>query len=97
MASIRVEVVYLAPGVTFRRQLELSPGSTVADAMAQPTIADGLPAGIREETSPSIHSRPAEWTHVLRDGDRVELCRPLQADPKDARRRRATGAGQGRR
>ena len=31
----------------------------------------------------------AESDAVLRDGDRVELLRPLQADPKDARRRRA--------
>lgn len=89
MASIRVEVVYLAPGVTFRRELTLDEGSTVADALAHPLVEDGLPAGVREATSVGIHSHPAALTRSLHDGDRVELYRPLQVDPKDARRRRA--------
>jgi hypothetical protein len=37
----------------------------------------------------AIFSRPAEPDSVLRDGDRVEILRPLIADPKQARRARA--------
>jgi uncharacterized protein len=37
----------------------------------------------------SIFGVAAEPGAALRDGDRVELLRPLQADPKEARRQRA--------
>ena len=41
----------------------------------------------------AIHGQRAELTDQLHDGDRVELLRGLLADPKDARRKRAAGAG----
>ena len=63
--------------------VELPEGATLADALA----ASGL--GAPEVVAYAIHGERAEPAHVLRDGDRVELLRPLQADPKDARRRRA--------
>ncbi|MGE5792515.1 MAG: RnfH family protein, partial [Bacteroidota bacterium] len=37
------------------------------------------------------HGRLAMLSAPLADGDRVEILRPLQADPQDARRRRARG------
>lgn len=40
-------------------------------------------------TGYAIHGQRAELTDQLHDGDRVELLRGLQADPKDARRKRA--------
>jgi putative ubiquitin-RnfH superfamily antitoxin RatB of RatAB toxin-antitoxin module len=41
-----------------------------------------------------IGGKVIEATHVLRDGDRVEILRPLELDPREARRRRAsTGRG----
>ncbi|HEX5662429.1 MAG TPA: RnfH family protein, partial [Xanthomonadaceae bacterium] len=42
-----------------------------------------------------VFGERVEPTHRLREGDRVELLGPLQADPKEARRRRA-GARSGR-
>ena len=36
-----------------------------------------------------IFSRPAKLTDVLRNGDRIEIYRPLLADPKEIRRKRA--------
>ena len=39
-----------------------------------------------------IYSRPVKLTDVLSDGDRVEIYRPLIADPKDLRRQRAEKA-----
>jgi putative ubiquitin-RnfH superfamily antitoxin RatB of RatAB toxin-antitoxin module len=36
-----------------------------------------------------VWGRWATLDSVLRDGDRVEIYRPLQADPKEVRRRRA--------
>lgn len=38
--------------------------------------------------SPGIWNRKVEWTALLREGDRMELYRPLRVDPKVARRER---------
>jgi uncharacterized protein len=88
-ASIRVQVVIAWPRRAEAVELALPLGATVADAVA----ASGLDlSGI---TGYAIHGERAGTDTVLRDGDRVELLRPLQADPKDARRRRAAGARRG--
>lgn len=84
--TIRVEVVIAWPRRFESVELELPAGAVLADAVA----ASGLDvSGI---TGYAIHGERAAAGSVLRDGDRVELLRPLQADPKEARRRRAAGA-----
>lgn len=80
---IRVEVVLAWPRRHEAVALTLPAGACVGDALAAAGFAtDGI-AGIAvfgERVTPEV---------LLRHGDRVELLRPLQADPKDARRRRA--------
>jgi putative ubiquitin-RnfH superfamily antitoxin RatB of RatAB toxin-antitoxin module len=86
--SIRVEVAYAEPSRQFLRSLVLPAGSTIAIAIA----AAGVDAELRIDSSKldcGIWSKPAARDTELRDGDRVELYRPLVADPKEARRRRA--------
>ncbi len=84
---IRVEVVYALPHEQAVVALIMSPGSTVEDAVELSGLrerfsdARGLPAG--------IHGRMIRGDTLLKDGDRVEIYRPLIADPKQARRRRA--------
>ncbi|WGE14528.1 RnfH family protein [Pasteurella multocida] len=41
------------------------------------------------ENKVGIFSRPAKLTDQLKDGDRIEIYRPLLADPKEIRRKRA--------
>ena len=43
--------------------------------------------------SPSVWGRKVPWSNVLREGDRVELCRELRVDPKVARRERFSKQG----
>ena len=85
---ILVEVAYAEPSRQFLRRVELAAGATVEDAID----ASGVAAACAIEP-PSlacgIWSKPVSRTTPLRDGDRVELYRPLKADPKDSRRRRA--------
>jgi putative ubiquitin-RnfH superfamily antitoxin RatB of RatAB toxin-antitoxin module len=81
---VNVEVVLAWPRRFESVMLELDDGATVADAMAQAALS--LPDGI---VAHAIHGVRVETSQVLRDGDRIELLRPLVADPKDARRRRA--------
>jgi uncharacterized protein len=84
---IAVEVVYALADRQVLRRLSLPAGSSVADAVR----ASGLP-GEFPEIDPDlvgIYGRRVEPDAVLRDRDRVELYRPLSADPKEARRKRA--------
>lgn len=86
MAEIRVQVCYPLPHEPRLRELTLAEGSTVRDAV----IASGLlPQFVPDQCPVGIFGRKRAPDTVLRDGDRVEIYRPLVADPKDARRRRA--------
>ena len=86
---IRVRVAVALPGEQEVVELELAEGSRVADAIARSGLAARFPALDFERARVGIWSRPCERDAVLRDGDRVEVYRPLQADPKEARRARA--------
>jgi putative ubiquitin-RnfH superfamily antitoxin RatB of RatAB toxin-antitoxin module len=81
--SIRVEIVRAWPHRFESMSLELPDGAGVADALAASGWKDAECAGV------AVHGVRAAPDQPLRDGDRVEVLRALQADPKDARRRRA--------
>ena len=75
---ITVEVVLPPRTAT----LQLAAGATLRDAVAAAGFSiEGLKTG--------IFGKLAGPETVLRDGDRVEIYRPLALDPKEARRRRA--------
>jgi putative ubiquitin-RnfH superfamily antitoxin RatB of RatAB toxin-antitoxin module len=84
---IRVAVVYADPQRQLRREVELNAGATVAEAIRASAILDQLPGFT--PSALGIFGRATAPEARLRDGDRVELYRPLKADPKEARRRRA--------
>lgn len=87
---LRVEVAYVEPGRQFLQALDLVAGASVADAIAASALAERFPQLDIAALRAGVFSRPATRETVLRDGDRVELYRPLLADPKEVRRRRAT-------
>lgn len=85
---IGVEVAYAERQRQFLRRVELQGGAIVADALQ----ASGIERELGIDASAlavGLWSRPVTHETVLRDGDRVELYRPLQVDPKESRRRRA--------
>ena len=80
---MRVEVIRAWPRHHESVLLDLPDGATVADAVK----ASGFDqAGVGAY---AVFGERATADDGLREGDRVELLRPLQADPKEARRRRA--------
>ena len=89
MSRMKVEVVRAWPRRHESREVELADGATVAEAIALSGIDCSGVAGM------AVFGERVEPSRRLREGDRVELLGPLQADPKEARRRRA-GAGSGR-
>lgn len=81
---MKVELVRAWPRRFERIELELGEGACVADALR---VAGWADAG--ESVDCAVFGVTADAATVLREGDRIELLRPLLADPKEARRRRA--------
>ena len=88
MASVRVEVVYALPGRQERVALQLAPGTNAGEAVAESGLAarHGLTTA---ELKLGLGGRVIAATRPLKDGDRVDILRPLATDPTEARRRRA--------
>ena len=88
---LRIEVAYAEPGRPFLQVLWLDAGATVADAIDASAVRQQFPQLDTASSKVGIFSRPATPATVLRDGDRVEIYRPLIANPKEVRRQRAGG------
>lgn len=84
MARLRIEVVRARPLRQETVALELEQGATVRVALR----AAGLPL----DQPVGIYGRRVALDARLADGDRVEIYRPLRAEPQDARRQRALKA-----
>jgi putative ubiquitin-RnfH superfamily antitoxin RatB of RatAB toxin-antitoxin module len=87
-ATVAVTVVWATPDVQDSVPLTLPAGATVAAAIAQSGLVERYRID-RGAVRPAIHGRLVRDDAALRDGDRVEICRPLLVDPKAARRLRA--------
>ncbi|MBZ6385981.1 MULTISPECIES: RnfH family protein [Pantoea] len=96
MPEISVEVVYALPEKQYQRVVTLEEGSTVEQAI----VASGL-LELRRDIDLSrnkvgVFSRPVKLGDTLQEGDRVEIYRPLIADPKELRRQRAERSASGK-
>ena len=88
---ISVEVVYALPERQALITVSLPEGSTARQAIEASGIRERFPGLDVESDDIGVFGRRVGPDHVLGDGDRVELYRPLLADPKEVRRRRASG------
>jgi uncharacterized protein len=86
---MRVEVVYALPLKQDVIPLELPAGATVHQALAASGLLAAHPELDLGVLQVGVWGRPRALDAPLEDGDRVELYRPLQIDPKEIRRRRA--------
>ena len=86
--TLTVEVVYADAAQPIRRRLEMAPDSTVMQAIEASGIIAWLPEAALDSTRLGIFSRRVSAEQVLQNGDRIEIYRPLQLDPMEARRRR---------
>lgn len=88
MSEIDVSVVCAWPGEVWQQRLRVPEGSTVGTVLARvPWQAVAGPDAGTLKTG--IFGRLVGPDEVLRPGDRIELYRPLQIDPKQVRRERA--------
>ncbi len=91
--KIHVEVVLAMPGRQELVSLDVARGTTVAEAInisGLPEMFEGFELDLK---SVGVFGQKADPEQVLREGDRVEIYRPLIADPKEVRRQRALKQG----
>lgn len=94
--TIRVEVVYALPERQALLAVDLPRGGTAAQAIEASGIRERFPGLVVDAAAVGVFGRKVALDHVLSDGDRVEIYRPLQTDPKEVRRRRASAGKPGR-
>ena len=87
--KIRVEVAYALPEKQALLSLTVAAGTTVLEAARQSGIAEQFEGLDLENAKLGIFGKVVAPGQVLRDGDRVEIYRPLIADPKEVRKARA--------
>ncbi len=86
---LAIEVVFALPARQELISLTVDPGTTVAMAIRQCAIGDLFPEENLANCQAGIWGKPVGRDHPLKDGDRLELYRPLLMDPREARRKLA--------
>lgn len=87
--KITVEVAYALPDRQSLIEVQVDAGSTVEQAIMQSGILKHYPEIDLTQNPVGIWNTRKTLTEVLRDKDRVEIYRPLIADPKEVRKKMA--------
>ncbi len=88
-AKTMIEVAYATPDKQVILEREIESGTTIREAVKQSGINQHFPEIDLENCKLGVFSKPVATDYELSDGDRIEIYRPLIADPKEVRRQRA--------
>ena len=86
---ISVEIAFATPATQLLVELDVEAGSTVASALAQSGVFEKFKTAGMAELPVGIWGQLVERDRLVRDGDRIEIYRELEIDPREARRRLA--------
>ena len=87
--DISVEVAYALPQKQEVLSLKIRSGALVSEAIARSGIQQDFPEIDLASAKVGIYGKQVKLDAVLRDKDRIEIYRPLIADPKEIRKKRA--------
>ena len=90
---LNIEVAYATPQRQSLVELQLPADATVRDAVRRSGLQNQYPELDIEHCPVGIFGQQVADNRVLRDGDRVEIYRPLVNEPREARRRLAARGG----
>lgn len=90
--QIHIQVCYAHPDQHFLRDLTVEAGTTLEQAVRLSGVLQAWPEIDLATMAVGIYAKKMTLATVLREHDRIELYRPLIADPKHARRRRRNPA-----
>jgi uncharacterized protein len=91
-APLQIEVAYAEPERAMVKCYQLHAGARVADALNLAARDPDFTGVDLANAAIGIFGRPAKPEQALQPGDRIEIYRPLAADPKTARRARVKQA-----
>jgi len=86
---MQVEVVYALPEQQTVLTVSVPEGATAIEAVQKSGIFNEYPELSKQELTLGIFSKGCDHDYQLKEGERVEIYRPLLADPKEIRKRRA--------
>jgi putative ubiquitin-RnfH superfamily antitoxin RatB of RatAB toxin-antitoxin module len=89
MTFIEIEIAYATPEKQVLLKIEAPVDCTVAKAIELSGIREEFPDMELDPKAVGIFSRKVSMDHELKEGDRVEIYRPLVVDPKEMRKQRA--------
>lgn len=89
MGALAVEVVYALPGRAVLARVEVPAGATLREAIGRSGLLEQFPEIDLARNRVGVFGRLRALDQPVAPGDRVEIYRPLAADPKERRRRRA--------
>ena len=92
--KIVVEVVYAYPERYFIKKLTLDAPISIQNVIVQSGVLEKYTEIDLRQNKVGIFSRSAKLTDVVENGDRIEIYRPLLADPKEIRRKKAAEQAQ---
>jgi hypothetical protein len=81
-----IEVVYALPREQRIVRLPHEPGMTAGEAVASSGLRVEYPEIDTQPLVLGVFGTRVAAEHVLEPGDRVEICRPLEVDPRDLRK-----------
>ena len=81
-----VEVVFALPDEQFEVTVVCTPGMTAHDAVLQSGLIERFPEISESPLVLGCFASRVDHDHRVKAGDRIEICRPLRADPRDQRR-----------
>jgi putative ubiquitin-RnfH superfamily antitoxin RatB of RatAB toxin-antitoxin module len=91
-STITVEVAYALPHKQALLEIQVPVGTTVLEAAQRSGVGEKFEGVDLDNAKFGIYAKVVAPTQVLREGDRVEVYRPLVADPKEVRKARAARA-----
>jgi uncharacterized protein len=86
---LRIEIVFAQPQRNISKALLMPAGSLIADALQLAAADENFRGLDLAGAAVGVYGRVASRDQLLKDGDRVEIYRPLLEEPKLARRNRA--------
>jgi putative ubiquitin-RnfH superfamily antitoxin RatB of RatAB toxin-antitoxin module len=89
----QVEICYATPDLQIREPVRVAAGATIQQAIMQSGLLHTYSAIDLTVCRVGIYGKLKTLDTVLREHDRIEIYRPLIADPMDSRRRRAAKKG----
>ncbi len=88
-ANIQVEIVFATTDEQLLCVLTVPADATITDVIEISALAEHFPEHDLGAMRVGVWGHPADRRRTVRDGDRIEIYRPLEIDPREARRQLA--------